>query len=85
MVDSPRRFFARHADASELIMAGPMKLRALRSVNPRLDLAYADRLRCMYKGGRALLRNPRVLEDVFPRHPLESSANYAVRCQRAPS
>jgi len=64
-------------------MAGPMKLRALRSVNPRLDLAYADRLRCMYKGGRALLRNPRVLEDVFPRHPLESAANYAVRCQRA--
>src|SRR4051812_27881078 len=64
-------------------MAAPLKLKALRSIHPRLDLRYAERLRAMYKGGRALLQNPSVMAQVFPRHPLEGETNYRERCQRA--
>jgi hypothetical protein len=64
-------------------VADPILLGILKSVNPRLDLGYVERLRALYKGGRALLQNDAVMRRVFPRHPLESESSYMERRGRA--
>ena len=44
---------------------------------------YLARLRAFYKGGKALLQNPALMETVFPRHRDEKPKIYAERCKRA--
>jgi hypothetical protein len=63
--------------------SGPTKLKVLRSTHEDLDLAYAERLHALYKGGRELLQNDRVMRVVFPKHALEADASYNERRARA--
>jgi hypothetical protein len=57
--------------------------KALNSKNDTYDGAYLRRLKAFYKGGKALLRNPQVMADVFPRYRDESDKVYEQRCARA--
>ena len=44
---------------------------------------YVARLRTLYEGGEALLQNPAMMKEVFPRHRQEPMAVYKERCKRA--
>jgi hypothetical protein len=70
--------------------AGPAAVSLPRSVPYRVinarhecyDGEYLRRLKALYKGGRALLRNQRLLEEIFPRHRDELDSVYRQRCKR---
>jgi hypothetical protein len=53
------------------------------ATHPEYDGAYLERLRAFYKGGKALLRNHALMEEVFPKHNDESPGVYKERCRRA--
>lgn len=44
---------------------------------------YLDRLEALYAGGRKLLQNQRIMDEVFPKHSQESRTIYAERRARA--
>lgn len=51
--------------------------------HPEWDGPYWRRCRALYAGGKKLLRDPVVLQDVFPPHLAENATVYAERCKRA--
>lgn len=62
---------------------GPLKFKALKQTNPRLDLARVRKLHAMYRGGCSLLDNDAVMNAVFPRYSHEKDTTYAERKRRA--
>lgn len=64
--------------------AGPqIKYKLLKKRHPEYDLQYWKELRALYEGGKALLRNPEVLDAIFPRHGNESEEAWGQRKKRA--
>jgi hypothetical protein len=55
----------------------------LKATHPEYDLEYWQELRALYEGGKALLRNPKVLDRLFPRHGGETEKVYQERKRRA--
>ena len=51
--------------------------------HPEWDGPYWRRCRALYAGGKKLLKDPAVLQDVFPPHLNEQPYVYAERCKRA--
>jgi hypothetical protein len=51
--------------------------------HPDYDGEYLRQLKAFYQGGRALLRNKGLMEQVFPRYRDESDQVYLQRCRRA--
>ena len=62
---------------------GPIKLKTLKQVNPRFDLAKLRKLHALYKGGCHLLEDASVMNTVFPKYSHEQDATYAERKRRA--
>lgn len=55
----------------------------LKQTHPTYDAEYWTQLRALYKGGRTLLRNKKLLKKVFPPHRDELPDIYEERCKRA--
>lgn len=62
-----------------------LKYKQLRALHPDYkDLCgYWAELRALYEGGKALLRNPEILERLFPQHSGETPESYTERKRRA--
>lgn len=60
-----------------------IQLKVLRQVNPEYSAGYWARLRAFYRGGRSLLGDERLLNEVFPPHRNETDAVYKERLKRA--
>lgn len=52
-------------------------------VHPEYDSKYWHRLRALYRGGRALLGDQKLMNEIFPRHRKEREEIYEERCKRA--
>lgn len=64
-------------------LPGSILYRVINARHECYDGEYLCRLKALYKGGRALLRNKRLLEEIFPRHRDELDSVYQQRCKRA--
>lgn len=62
---------------------GGLKYKVLSQVHPDFDGAYLERLWALYDGGKALLRNPNVMRDIFYRHREETDTVYQKRAAMA--
>lgn len=60
-----------------------IEYRALQKRHAECDLEYWRELRALYEGGKALLRNPEILDKIFPRHADEPQGIYEERKRRA--
>jgi hypothetical protein len=60
-----------------------VQLATLRQVHPTYDAAYWHRLRALYKGGKTLLGDRKLMEEIFPPHRGEDPAIYDERLSRA--
>jgi hypothetical protein len=59
------------------------KYGSLRTTHDDYDGDYLRRLKAFYKGGKAILRNPALLQSVMPQHRDETLKVYAQRLSRA--
>ncbi len=64
-------------------MSGPMTWGRLNAPHPRLDLKRTKILNALYQGGACLLRDPVVMDELFPRMANEGTASYTARKQFA--
>lgn len=63
--------------------AGSIPLRLLCERHSEYDAEVWADCDALYKGGKALLRNPTVMQRLFPPHNAEAPQIYAERCKRA--
>lgn len=64
-------------------MAESIPFKFFKVTHPDYDPSYWARCKALYTGGKELLRNDKVLCDVFPRHMSEAERIYDERKQRA--
>jgi hypothetical protein len=60
-----------------------MKLRQLRQTHPEYEAGEWKKARALYAGGKKLLADKKLLEEIFPRHLAEADIVYQNRVKRA--
>lgn len=65
------------------MILGSIPYGRLKARHAEYEPDYWRRLRALYKGGRAIFRDTKVLHDVFPRHGAEVDTIYGERVRRA--
>lgn len=56
-----------------------LKYRRLKQTHPEYDGGYWREIRALYEGGKRLLRDPTLIEQLFPRQPGETAESYGAR------
>lgn len=64
-------------------MSGSIKFKRLQATHPRLNVDRTRMLRALYRGGRVLLDDPRMMDKVFPSYTHEKPEIYLERKKRA--
>lgn len=78
------RSFPKGAHVPEKEPTAPsLAWKLISATHPEYDAPYWEECRALYSGGKKLLRNPELMQRVFPSHNAEDEAIYAERVKRA--
>jgi hypothetical protein len=78
-----RRAHARHVDTAPPVEQQGLSYKHFQIRHPSYDAGYWRKCRALYAGGKKLLRDPVVMEEVFHHHHVEEAFVYAERKKRA--